>query len=122
MKHSSLLICQAAESDHIKELGNARPKQPFFFLKPPSSILPPNSGPVLRPKGVSLHYEVELALIMGREVRDLREDDREGAMNAIECGYCVCDACWGFWRRGQTLISMSSLRDEHRPYRTECAE
>lgn len=40
---------------------------------------------MLRPKGVDLHYEAELALIMGREVRDLRADDEEGALNAIEC-------------------------------------
>lgn len=70
--------------DHIKELNNARPKQPFFFLKPSSSILPPASGPVLRPRGVDLHYEVELALIIGKEVRDLDERDEEGALEAIE--------------------------------------
>ena len=52
-------------SDHIKELNNARPKQPFYFLKPPSSILLPRSGPVLRPRGVNLHYEVELAFVVG---------------------------------------------------------
>ncbi|KAL9121454.1 MAG: hypothetical protein Q9187_001991 [Circinaria calcarea] len=74
--------------DHVKELNNARPKQPFFFLKPPSSILPPGSGPVLKPRGVKLHYEVELALIMGRQVRDLDADDEKGAMDAID-GYCL---------------------------------
>jgi len=65
-------------------LNNVRPKQPFFFLKPPSSILPPNSGGVLRPKGVNLHYEVELALIMGKEVRDLDANDEKGALDAID--------------------------------------
>ena len=70
--------------DHVTELNNVRPKQPFFFLKPPSSILPPNCGPVLRPKGVKLHYEVELGLIIGREVRDLDAKDEKGAMDAIE--------------------------------------
>lgn len=69
--------------DHVRELNNVRPKQPFFFLKPTSSILPPKSGPVLRPRGVTLHYEVELGLIMGREVRDLDADDEKGAMDAI---------------------------------------
>jgi len=37
---------------------------------------------------VSLHYEVELALIMGRTVVDLPESDEKGALNAI-AGYCV---------------------------------
>ena len=69
--------------DHIAELNNVRPKQPFFFLKPPSSILPPNQGPVLRPKGVSLHYEVELVVVMGRKVRNLDPEDEKGALDAI---------------------------------------
>ncbi|KAI9765099.1 MAG: hypothetical protein M1840_007806 [Geoglossum simile] len=75
-------------ADHIKELNSARPQQPFFFLKPQTSILPPNSGPVLRPRGVTLHYEVELALIIGKELRDLDEEDEARAMDAIE-GYAL---------------------------------
>jgi acylpyruvate hydrolase len=71
-------------SDHIKELNNARPKQPFFFLKPPSSILAPNEGPFLRPRGVKVHYEVELGLVIGKTVRDLDEKDTQGALDAIE--------------------------------------
>ncbi|MCJ1357992.1 MAG: hypothetical protein MMC33_007990 [Icmadophila ericetorum] len=74
--------------DHITELNNARPKQPFFFLKPPSSILPPKSGPVLRPKGVKLHYEVELGVIIGRQLTDFDEGDEKGALDAID-GYCL---------------------------------
>jgi acylpyruvate hydrolase len=70
--------------DHISELNNAKPKQPFFFLKPSSSILLPGAGPVLRPRGIDLHYEVELALVMGKEVMDLHPDDVEEAMDAIE--------------------------------------
>ncbi|KAL8672180.1 MAG: hypothetical protein Q9168_003344 [Polycauliona sp. 1 TL-2023] len=75
-------------ADHITELNNARPKRPFFFLKPSSSILPPASGPVLRPSGVNLHYEVELALIMGKTLRDLEEKDETKAMDAIK-GYAI---------------------------------
>jgi 2-keto-4-pentenoate hydratase/2-oxohepta-3-ene-1,7-dioic acid hydratase in catechol pathway len=70
-------------SDHITELNNTKPKQPFFFLKPPSSILVPGAGPVLRPKGVSMHYEVELGLVMGKTVRDLDPNDEKGALDAI---------------------------------------
>jgi hypothetical protein len=79
-----LLITFGNGSDHIKELSNARPKQPFFFLKPPSSLLIPNNGPVLRPKGVKLHYEVELGLVMGKTVKNLDEKDEKGAIDAIE--------------------------------------
>ena len=70
--------------DHVTELNNQRPKQPFFFLKPASSILPPGAGPVIRPKGVDLHYEVELALIMGKQVKDLDASDEKTAYDSIE--------------------------------------
>ncbi|KAF2859055.1 2-keto-4-pentenoate hydratase [Piedraia hortae CBS 480.64] len=73
---------------HISELKNPTPTQPFFFLKPPSSILlankndpkgsePNRSSPkesppsILRPKGVSLHHEIELGLVIGSPIRNL---------------------------------------------------
>lgn len=71
-------------ADHVKELNNQRPKQPFFFLKPPTSILLPNQGPILRPAGVNLHFEVELGLVIGKTVRDLDPEDHQGALDAIE--------------------------------------
>jgi len=67
-------------------LNNAKPKQPFFFLKPASSILPRGAGPVIRPRGVDLHYEVELALIIGKQIKDLEASDEKGALDAIESG------------------------------------
>jgi acylpyruvate hydrolase len=84
LKRRTCSSYQAPNSEHIKELNNARPKQPFFFLKPPSSILLPKSGPFLKPKGVSVHYEVELGLVIGKTVRDLKEGDTQGWMDAIE--------------------------------------
>jgi acylpyruvate hydrolase len=65
-------------------LNNQRPKQPFFFLKPPTTLLLPGAGPVVRPKGVDLHYEVELALIMGKQVKNLEASDEQGALDSIE--------------------------------------
>ncbi|GAB1198922.1 hypothetical protein APSETT444_008252 [Aspergillus pseudonomiae] len=70
-------------SDHITELKNTAPKQPFFFFKPASAILCPGEGPVLRPKGTNLHYEVELALVMGKTLRDHDPNDEKGALDAI---------------------------------------
>jgi acylpyruvate hydrolase len=87
MKNSTFnhsFVCR----DHISELNNQRPKQPFFFLKPSSSILPPASGPLLIPSGVRAHYEVELGCIIGRTVRDLPEEDEGGAISAIS-SYCL---------------------------------
>lgn len=85
LKKASKVVCIGRNyADHVTELNNTRPKQPFFFLKPPTSILLPGEGPVIQPRGVNLHYEVELALIIGKRVKDLDETDEKGAFDAIE--------------------------------------
>jgi acylpyruvate hydrolase len=41
---------------HAKELGNAAPKEPFFFLKPTTSYVH-NGGRVEIPRGIDAHHE-----------------------------------------------------------------
>lgn len=61
-------------SDHITELNNTRPKNPFFFLKPTSSILPPphDNTPIQVPRNVNVHFEIELGLVIGKSAKNLR--------------------------------------------------
>lgn len=75
-------------ADHIKELGNARPKQPMFFLKPSTALLLPNQGPILRPRGVELHYELELALVVAQRIHNKASLTPEEAASAIS-GYVL---------------------------------
>ncbi|KAI5466281.1 fumarylacetoacetate hydrolase [Mariannaea sp. PMI_226] len=85
LKQAGKVVCIGRNfADHIAELQNTTPKQPFFFLKPPSSIVLPGEGSVLRPKGIDMHYEVELALVIGKVVRDLKPSDLKGAIEAIQ--------------------------------------
>ncbi|KAI1345174.1 hypothetical protein F5Y15DRAFT_410849 [Xylariaceae sp. FL0016] len=85
LKQARKVVCIGRNyADHIQELNSARPKQPFFFLKPSTSILLPGEGPCIQPKGVDLHYEVELALIMGKRLKDLEASDEKTAMDAID--------------------------------------
>jgi 5-oxopent-3-ene-1,2,5-tricarboxylate decarboxylase/2-hydroxyhepta-2,4-diene-1,7-dioate isomerase len=56
-------------ADHAKELGLERPPEPALFLKPTATAVG-HRAPVLRPAGVrELHYEVELAVVIGRPCR-----------------------------------------------------
>ncbi|WWC85662.1 uncharacterized protein L201_000528 [Kwoniella dendrophila CBS 6074] len=64
-------------ADHAKELGNAVPKEPFFFLKPPSSYLQQGEGPIELPKGTDVHYEVELGVVIGKPGRDISKANAE---------------------------------------------
>ncbi|KAF7799615.1 hypothetical protein EIP86_010853 [Pleurotus ostreatoroseus] len=61
-------------ADHVKELKNAIPKEPFFFLKPTSSYLP-SGGKVEIPRGIIAHHEVELGLVIGKRGRDISQAD-----------------------------------------------
>lgn len=76
--------------EHIKELNNTAPSKPFFFLKPSSSILLPNEGPMLVPSGTVVHYEVELAAILGKELKNLdpKKFTEQDAIDAID-GYAL---------------------------------
>ncbi|KAG0241133.1 hypothetical protein BGW41_006239 [Actinomortierella wolfii] len=61
-------------SEHAKELGNAVPTSPFFFLKPTSSYIT-NGQAIEVPAGCEVHHEVELAVIIGRDGRDIKAKD-----------------------------------------------
>ncbi|KAJ1933231.1 hypothetical protein EC988_009189, partial [Linderina pennispora] len=57
-------------SEHAKELGNAVPAKPFFFLKPTSSYVT-SPGTIEIPAGCTVHHEVELGVVIGKSGRDI---------------------------------------------------
>ncbi|KIK06099.1 hypothetical protein K443DRAFT_674661 [Laccaria amethystina LaAM-08-1] len=61
---------------HARELNNATPKEPFFFLKPTTSYLP-SGGKVEIPRGIVAHHEVELGLVIGKPGRDISQGNAE---------------------------------------------
>ncbi|KAL7754212.1 Acylpyruvase fahd1, mitochondrial [Sorochytrium milnesiophthora] len=70
--------------DHAKELGNAVPTKPFFFLKPTSSYCPVGSK-IEIPVGCDVHHEVELGVVIGKDCRDVHSKD---AMSVVG-GYAL---------------------------------
>ena len=62
-------------ADHAEELGVRRPPEPALFLKPVSSLVG-HRAPVIHPPGVHyLHYEAELAVVIGQRCRHVRARD-----------------------------------------------
>ena len=58
-------------ADHAKELGNEAPSEPIIFLKPPTAILAPE-GRIVRPaQSQRVDFEGELAIVIGREARNV---------------------------------------------------
>jgi len=57
-------------AEHAKELGNKVPTEPFFFLKPTTSYRA-SPGLIEIPKGVLAHHEIELAVVISKNGRDI---------------------------------------------------
>lgn len=65
---------------HAAELGNEVPSEPLVFLKPNTSVIGPNDAIVLPPESTDVHFEGEIALVIGRVARRLT---RANAMHAV---------------------------------------
>jgi 2-keto-4-pentenoate hydratase/2-oxohepta-3-ene-1,7-dioic acid hydratase in catechol pathway len=71
----SKIVCVGRNyRDHVKEMGSELPAEPLLFFKPVSALN--NPGGVVRMPAVSarVDYEGELAIVMGRRTRNLREE------------------------------------------------
>ena len=66
---------------HAIELGNEIPTRPLYFLKAPSSLLPPNQPVVLPNESDVVHYEAEVAVLIGHTLSNSSEEE---AMQAIQ--------------------------------------
>jgi 5-carboxymethyl-2-hydroxymuconate isomerase len=69
------IVCLARNyAEHARELGNEAPTVPVLFMKPSSSVIG-NCGTVIIPAySQECHYEVELALLIGSQARDVNTD------------------------------------------------
>jgi 2-keto-4-pentenoate hydratase/2-oxohepta-3-ene-1,7-dioic acid hydratase in catechol pathway len=56
---------------HAAELGNEVPAEPLVFLKPNTSVVGPGDPIVLPAASGEVHYEGELAVVIGRLCRDV---------------------------------------------------
>ena len=60
---------------HAAELGNDVPESPLVFLKPNTSVIGPGDPIVLPPESSNVHFEGELALVVGRVTRRVSKAD-----------------------------------------------
>jgi 2-keto-4-pentenoate hydratase/2-oxohepta-3-ene-1,7-dioic acid hydratase in catechol pathway len=74
-------------ADHAKELGNEVPAEPLMFLVPNTAVVGPGDPVVIPRQSTNVHYEGELAVVIGKIAKDVRVED------AMDCvwGYTVAD-------------------------------
>lgn len=62
-------------ADHASEISFQAPEEPLVFLKGPNTLIGHN-GETRRPVGVEMmHYECELAVVIGRTARNVKRND-----------------------------------------------
>lgn len=86
----SKIVCVGRNyAEHAKELGNEVPKEPLLFLKAPSAIIANGESIVIPSQSKQVEYEGELAVVIGRDCKDIRDDEDPFA---IVLGYtCLND-------------------------------
>ena len=72
----SKIICIGLNyAGHVKETGADMPTEPVIFFKATSSLCGPNDAIVIPPGSLKTDWEVELAVVIGKEARYVSEED-----------------------------------------------
>lgn len=113
-------ICAVAMNNSA---SNARkisaPDHPAFFLKPPSCLIGHGEPIRVRPYYGSVHPEPELAVVIGRETRDVAARDARDAVY----GYTIFDDVTGNGMRAEDMFHYWAVyASQDDPDRTERVE
>ena len=74
--------------DHAEELRMPIPKNPILFIKPSTSVIEDGESIIYPPEVKELHYEAELAIVIGKKAKNVEAKD---ALSVIEGYACAND-------------------------------
>ncbi len=108
-------------ADHIEETGQETPKEPILFAKTPN-VLVGNGEPIVIPAFIDdygfpapeVHYEAEMAVIMGRRTSDVSPGKALDHVLGYSCFNDVSQRNFQFsdasgWFRGKSLDTFGPL-------------
>jgi 2-keto-4-pentenoate hydratase/2-oxohepta-3-ene-1,7-dioic acid hydratase in catechol pathway len=75
--------------DHIKELAPGKPEtpsEPVVFMKPVPSLVPVGEVLHLPPYGRELHHEAEIVVLIGKEGKNLPEEQADAHIAGLTLG------------------------------------
>lgn len=99
--------------DHAREMHEPLPEEPLLFIKPPTAVIGPGADIVYPPITHELHYEAELAVVIGRRAKNVSA----AQANEFVLGYtCANDVTArdiqrhdGQWTRGKSFDTFLPL-------------
>uniref|UniRef100_A0A7C5PAB0 DUF2437 domain-containing protein n=1 Tax=Thermodesulfobium narugense TaxID=184064 RepID=A0A7C5PAB0_9BACT len=72
--------------DHANEMKEKLPDEPVLFLKPSTAINHPNYPIYYPPQTKELHYEAELAVVIGKTAKNVMIEDAKNYILGYTCG------------------------------------
>ncbi|HET6550324.1 MAG TPA: fumarylacetoacetate hydrolase family protein [Solirubrobacter sp.] len=103
--------------DHVRESKAEAPKRPLIFAKFPTAVIGPEE-PIRIPRALTerVDWEVELAAVIGREARNVAQDDALSYVRGYTVGNDVSardlQFADGQWVRGKSLDTFCPLGPE----------
>ena len=71
--------------DHAAEMGGEAPAEPLMFLIPNTAVVGPGDPVVMPPQSHNVHYEGELAVVIGRMCKDVDPEDAASVIFGYTC-------------------------------------
>jgi 2-keto-4-pentenoate hydratase/2-oxohepta-3-ene-1,7-dioic acid hydratase in catechol pathway len=77
--------------EHIRESGSPTPEIPLMFMKPSSTAIGPGEPIVYPREATNVHFEAELAVVIGRKARRLGREEALGSLLGYTCANDVSE-------------------------------
>ncbi len=78
-------------ASHALESNSPEPEVPMLFMKPSTTVIGPGE-PIVYPKeGQNVHYEAEVAVVIGKRCRRISEEEADGVILGYTCGNDVSE-------------------------------
>jgi 2-keto-4-pentenoate hydratase/2-oxohepta-3-ene-1,7-dioic acid hydratase in catechol pathway len=72
-------------ADHAAEANRELPKEPMLFIKPSTAVIGPGDEIIYPPQTANLHYEGELAIVIGKPAKNVAMEQARGHVLGYTC-------------------------------------
>lgn len=91
VKPSKIIALGVNYTSHAAEMGEQIKAEPLLFMKPPSALLSPGGQIVIAHPENRTDYEAELAVVIGKECKNINTEDAEEYIFGYTCANDVSD-------------------------------
>ncbi|MDE0299362.1 MAG: fumarylacetoacetate hydrolase family protein [Candidatus Poribacteria bacterium] len=78
-------------AEHAREVGKELPSEPMLFMKPSTTVIGPDEAIIYPRQGKNVHYEAELAVVIGSPARRVSEAAALDHVLGYTCGNDVSE-------------------------------